>query len=234
MYTDSLDNEMEFLLALGKSSEACTKDGDCIRVRECPNCKDGVVMTRLINKEQTKRFEHYCEACGEKFSISKIKAEVFFNNQCWMLKELKTSFGDIQLYLNEKPFFFRYGVNIIEMGMNNKPILINKMSIDLSKLKLGDILRFGFCNAILNPSIIDDDMLVYITLDEKSILGFCLYLSKKESCYEVSSDNKGFVCRIVSDVNDNKNIVFALISLNIQDYENAKEEMILAFKNFKK
>ena len=225
MYTNSLDDEMEFLLALSKSSDGSMKDGECIEVVVCPNCQDGVVVTRCIQNEQAKRFEHYCESCGEKFNISKIKAEVFFNKQCWMLKELKTPFGDVSMKLNGKPFSFRYRVYVHENQAHTKPIMVSKMSIDLSKLKIGDVLTLGFSDNILTGIVNDKDTIIYSCNNDTSVLGFCLYLNK--NCYRVlDTDNRGFSCEIVSCEGF---IVFALICLNTKDYKH--EDMISAFES---
>ena len=232
MYTNSIDSEMEFLLALSKSSSDNMKHGEIVEVRLCPNCEKGVVITRCIQKGQNKKFEHYCKECGEIFSISKIKAEVFFNKQNWMLKELKTPVGDFAVKLNNEPFSFKYGVHVYESKTEKKSIMVNKMSIDLSKLKIGDVLKLGFNEDILKLNSVDDNAIMYFCEGEKVILGFCLYLPQKISSLKVKDiDNKGITCEIISDVSSNEFIDFAIVCVKPSDYKDVHNEIILAFND---
>lgn len=230
MYTNSIDSEIEFLLELSKSSNDGMKDGDCIDVRLCPCCENGIVVTRCVQKNQNKTFEHYCKDCGEIFSISKMKAEVFFNKQNWMLKELKTPLGDFVVKLNNEPFSFKYGVHVYESKSEKKSIMVNKMNINLSKLKIGNLLKLGFNEEILRTDSADSNAITYFCEKGELLLGFYVSFTPKANYFKVKNvDNKGVILEITSNVMSDEFLDFAIICINKSDYKDVYKELILAF-----
>ncbi|MBP5426896.1 MAG: hypothetical protein J6Y29_03255 [Clostridiales bacterium] len=143
MYTNSPENEMEFLVTLSKSSQSL-KAGEKIHVTTCPCCKKGTVVTHHSVQHSQAKFLHYCDSCGEKFDISKLKAELFFNNQCWELKKLETPLGNIIVTVNDSPTRFRYLVSIHNDLVHKKSFVLHKIELNLSKFKNNDIIRCSF------------------------------------------------------------------------------------------
>lgn len=224
MYTESIEKEMEFLIALSNSSSENMKNGECVSVRECPKCNNGMVITNCVH-QANKIFRHYCDTCKEEFNISKIKSEVFFNKQDWMLKAINTSFGDISIKVNDKPGYFKYSVKIYEG--DKKPFAINIIDFEISKLKIDDVITVGFDNSKLKYNGNDDNLVVYTCENRKSILGICAYIPCEEKdCYELVEVNKnGFKYKITKEPKGKMS--FKVACIDKKDYIKPNVEIFL-------
>lgn len=225
MYTNSIDNEMEFLIALSNSSSENMKNGEVVSVRECPNCNAGMVITKCIHQSK-KIFKHYCDSCKEEFNIGKIKSEVFFNKQDWTPKNIQTSFGDISIKVNEKVCEFKYGVKVYDG--DKKPIVVNTIDFDISNLKIGDIITCGFEKGNLKYGGDDDDLVVYVCENRKEILGICAHKPNcNKDCYElIETTENGFKYKITGEAKEK--ISFRVACIRKKDYAKCKLEIFLA------
>lgn len=222
MYTNSIEDEMEFLVTLSKSSESL-KIGDKVTVTKCPNCSNGNVITHCKNESHKIAFHHYCDTCGEVFDISKLKAELFFNAQCWTLKELNTPFGNICVTANNSRIYFRYLVSIYKSTNTTSPFLVNKIEIDTSKLKINDKITCTFPKDDFHKDTLND-MLICWHKDDTHLIAICthLYSAQNNHCYtNATVDKYGISFTITKAPSGNDNIILAVVCLDTKLHADA-------------
>lgn len=215
MYTHSIEDEMEFLVTLSKSSESLNV-GERVNVTKCPNCDNGTVITHYKDDSPKPKFHHYCDTCGEIFDVSKLKAELFFNTQCWTLKELSTPFGDIFVTVNDSRIYFRYFVSIHNDTTHNRPFLVNKIQIDVSKLQINDIIRCPFPKENFNQNTFHDILACWYQ-DDNHLLAVCALTPSNlhNHCFTTDTEDKHSLrFTITKNPSVNDTILLAVVCLD--------------------
>lgn len=232
MYTNSIEDEMEFLVTLSKSNESL-KVGDKVNVTKCPNCNNGTVITHCKDESNNVKFHHYCDSCGEVFDISKLKAELFFNAQYWTLKELNTPSGNIHVTVNNSRIYFRYLVSIYKNSDATSPFLVNKIEIDTSKLKINDNISCPFPKDNFHKDILND-MLICWHKDDTHLIAICTHLSHNQNdhCYTNATVSKHDISfTMVKEPYNNDNIVLAIVCLDTKLHANASISTLASIRD---
>ena len=209
MYTKSIEDEMEFLVTLSKSSESL-KLGEHSEVTKCPKCDKGTIMTHYKTTSPKPTFHHYCNSCGEIFDVSKLKAELFFNAQSWTLKELSTPLGNIHISVNGSNIYFRYLVSIYKDSRQNVPFLVSKIELDVSKLKPNDLIHCSFPQQNFKQDTLSN-MLICWYEDDSFLLAICSHLeSMKQNNFHILPSGMDFTL----GENLGSNLVLAVVCLD--------------------
>lgn len=246
MYTDSIKSESDFLLSLWKSHDTKMADGESLIVGECPKCHKGKVLTRCIHEKSNGelrawRFDHYCDVCDEKFHVSDISADIFFHRPYKMLDKLETPFGDIHVKVNGKNVPFRYRTSTYDDDENtqDKSVFMHLIDIDLSDLKVEDIVFCGFDKNILEYNDSDERIVLHSCESDKQILGLSAFEPDDEEiyCYQLEDyGGDGFGFRITSDPDkfdahhfwESKFATLSVAFLEKADYEDPDLVLFLA------
>lgn len=167
MYTNSVENESEFLMSIWESFDINMGDGETTLICECPKCHIGSVICRCTHdiangKIQSWKYDVYCDHCGEIFHPEIIRSDIFFNRPHKVIDELETPFGSIKVWINGKNVPFRYCIKTYDDPEEAlaPTVTMHIIDIDLSQLKVGDEIFCGF----------DKDLLEYNDGDERSLL----------------------------------------------------------------
>lgn len=252
MYTESIESEKEFVSELCRSFHFNMEDGEIVTVRECPKCHSGTVVTKCIhfnsNGHVGYRYRPYCDSCGEKFSISRMKKDIFFHTPYTMIEKLETPFGDIFEKINGRTVPIRYRTETCESVEEppGKPIVLHIIDIDTTGLKKNDRITCGFETDTLEFNDGDVRAVLYSCENEELFFEICAYEPEEleDYCYQLEDYEdygdklgdfykKGFVYRITQDPSrfdrsnfyPSKIISLAVAWVNKADYKDADTEL---------
>ena len=248
MYTKTVEEEIAFISSLWSSHDIKMDDGETIDVGVCPNCHKGTVKTRCTHgiedgKLRFWKFDHYCDSCGEVFSLGRMRSDIFFHKPYKLVERLETPFGDIKVMVNGKTVPVRYRTEIYENPEDTPAptVMMHVIDIDLSQLKTDDEVFCGFDQDILEYNDGDEKSIFYSCENDKQILGFCAYKPHErdldDSCFQLEKYTpKGFGYRVVADPKQfhekehyqSKITSLAVSWLNKMDYKDADLAAFLA------
>ncbi len=201
MYTNSIESEKNFRLALYQSHGSDMSDGECVEVCKCPKCKSGTVHTKCTHIAKGGRYYHsFCDSCNEQFVLSRISADIFFHKPFKLLNKLETPFGDIQVKINGQPVPFRCREETVDR------IAIKIIDILLSSFREEDLVTCGFDNSSLEFFGSDEGNVTYSCRNDKMVLCLCTYepddydSEKALHCFEIDHmDGNGVTYYISKD-----------------------------------
>ena len=242
MYTDSVENESEFLSSLWKSSDWFMPDGGVVSVCPCPKCHTGTVMTRCTHGRDDYGHEfwesdHYCDSCGEVFDKSRISADIFLHRPHRIIERMETPFGNVTVKVNGRPVPFRC------RGEEEEGVPVQIIDIDMSSLKKGDIITCGFDEPRLSHCGSDERQVTFTCENKDLVLGFCAFDPEEyrgrfsDHCFELSCmDEKGATYTVMRSpsnysVHEHHQSVFASIAIawiskdSYEGYEDAEDKV---------
>ncbi len=209
MYTDSVEHEKELLYALWRTSRLDMENGETTVGIECPCCHEGHVLTRCLRYTEGNvgilKHEYFCDACGERFVLNRIEADIFFHKPYQMLDKLETQIGDIFVWVNGKsvPFRCRRETYVSERNEPGKSVAMHVIDVDLRGLKPGDEIFCGYTQEVLELFDGDEHAVLYAYEDEEQMIGFCGYDTDDDEvtyCFRLEPcNNRGFAYRIIAD-----------------------------------
>jgi hypothetical protein len=201
---------MKLIEDLYESHNISMNDGEKVFVRKCPKCHNGNVLTQcnqgIEHGNKFWHFNHYCDACSEKFVLSRLRSDIFFHKPFKIFDNLETPFGSIKVKLNEKDIHFHCRNQVFEDAefSNGKPLLVQIIDIDMSEYKQGDIIFCGFDQELLDFNESDERSVIYSCENSTLLLGVCAYdpdeWELNNYCYQLEDqDRKGFSYKVKSN-----------------------------------
>lgn len=203
MYTESIEKERSFVAKLLTARDWKIKNGDKSNICKCPKCKNGNVVCKAVYGPMIEssngqiyhkyyQWDEYCELCGEKFDINRIKSDIFFMRPFATADELKTPLGVIRLYKNDTQITFNYRtdkkVNVWDKKYEKIQYSIPAICVELDfnntevgdtlSLQVGELSMMGFCS--------DENSLTDYYEDDNYVLGV--------SMFDTFTDNVDWCC----------------------------------------
>ena len=222
MFTNSIEEEQQFLRCLVRSLSVSMQDSENRVVAVCPRCHKGSVLvqcTVVRERNELKQWHYgfYCNACGERFHPARIRSDIFFHTPYELTKAAPTPFGSVCVRINGRAVPFRYRKKLFRSDecSIHEPIELHLVDIDLRKLKTGDQVFCGFDSGTLEHDSSDERSEIRSCENDEVLFGLCAYDPENwdgetdRYCYQLYDGNRsGFVYQILSDPQNYDSVAF--------------------------